>query len=270
MRSFLLALLGLAALVTGCENSTGLTELKSAQDTPLGGWRPAWSEVADAKLRPGSLIQPSGCTAGFLFVDPVSQAYYLSTAAHCTDSLDGTTQDGTGTRIELADVGAIGTVVFDSDGPTPNSGLIRNNPAVDFSLILLDPGINLLAHPQMISFQGPTGFSDCSDVRAGDLIGIYGHGQIFEPIGALHGREGPFERCIDRQYQAAVPVFFGDSGSPVLHVTTGKALGFASAGDPSGVVGPTWPYIFSELAAAGFGSVALATMDGGYAAPGKP
>lgn len=269
MRILIFAMLGLAAIVAGCENSVdSLAEPKAAPDNPSDGWRPTWSEVANARLRPGSLIGPSGCTAGFLFVDPVNQAYYLGTAAHCTDSADGTTQDGTGTRVELKGVGGIGTVVFDSDGPTPNSGLIRSNPTVDFSLMLLDPDINLIAHPQVISFQGPTGFSDCLDISTGDLIALYGHGEIFEPVGP-RGREGVFDQCNDGTFEGVLPAYFGDSGGPVLHVASGKALGLVSGG--GGVlVGPTLPYIFSALAKAGFGFVALATIDGGYAAPSVP
>lgn len=256
-------MLGLAATVAGCENSAGnLTEPQAKQDTPAGGWRPVWSDVASARLRPGSRIGPFGCTAGFLFVDPVSQAYYLSTAAHCTDSVDGTTEDGTGTRVALPNMGDIGTVVFDSDGPTP-SGEVISERGVDFSLVLLDPDINLIANPQMISFEGPTGFSDCSEARAGDLIGLYGHGQIFGPAGT-NGRQGGFLQCNDGRYASVLPSFFGDSGSPVLLIASGRAMGIATSGADGTTHGPTLPLIFSELAKAGFGSVALATMDGGY------
>ena len=228
-----------------------------------------------AKLWPGSRILPSGCTVGFLYVDPVKQAYYLGTAAHCSESADSATQDGTGTRVVLDDpetgevLGEIGTVVFDSDGPIPiTPGVNGAGGGVDFSLVLLDPGVNLIANPQEISAQGPTGYLSCADLVAGDQIGFYGHGVLFGVAG-LKSREGAVVGCDTSSNVADIgmPVYGGDSGGPFLHLNSGKAIGHASAGVGTLVSVPTMDYVFRELAAAGFGNVALATMDGGFVKP---
>ncbi|MES2884663.1 MAG: trypsin-like serine protease [Pseudomonadota bacterium] len=239
-------------------------------------WKPVWGDVTTAKLRPGSRILPSGCTVGFLYVDPVQHTYYLGTAAHCTDSTDGTTQDATGARIVLddpvtgEDLGEIGTVVFDSDGPLPTApvGAVVGG-GVDFILILLDPGINLIANPQEISQPGPTGYLSCAELMAGESVGFYGHGTPFYSSGLMQSRTGAVVRCDSGSNNAEVgiPIFQGDSGGPLLHLDSGKAIGHCSSGAGSYMEVPTMDYVFSALAAAGFGNVALATIDGSFVKP---
>lgn len=234
-----------------------------------------WAEVTAAKLRPGSLI--SNCTAGFLFVDPVKQRYYLGTAGHCTDSADGSTQDGVGTRVTLFDaetddaLGEIGTVVFDSDGPrsTAGNGLDGEGAgSVDFTLAELDPGVNLIAHPQVLSLQGPTGYQACSELKSGDTVGFYGNGLGYKES-RLYSRSGAVVRCNPYSpiAEIAIPINFGDSGGPALNLFNGKAIGHASSGLAADMNAIAMDYVFAELAKAGFGNVALATIDGGYVKP---
>lgn len=271
----------LSAALAACENSLeSQPQPRIAQGS--GEWRPTWAAAEAALLRPGVFTAGAvGCTVGFLYVDPVTDTYYASLAAHCVDSADGTTNDSTGQRIAIetgnllnAAPLEIGSVVYDSDGPTPSSLLGDDaSPAVDFILIRLDPGINLIANPQVLELQGPTGFidADCAGARQGDTIAFYGQGQPFQISGQLHRREGPLLSCSDTTHSSAVPVYWGDSGSPVLHTVTGKALGFLTSSlMPAVMFGTTLPYVFSELAKSGFGSVALATVDGGYAGPPGP
>ena len=239
-------------------------------------WKPTWSELATARLRPGSQIGPSSCTAGFLFVDPVRQRYYLGTAAHCTDKADNSNQDGVGSRVTLPGDGQpdieIGTVVFDSDGPLPlNTGPGGTSEAgggVDFSLIELDPGINRIAHPQMFAYAGPTGYLRCDQLAAGDPVGFYGWGDLYSPLG-LHQRTGVVARCdtVNTFAEIVMNVFFGDSGGPAIHSGNGKAIGHASGGYMATLEAIPMDYVFTELKAAGFGNVALATIDGGYVKP---
>ena len=238
-------------------------------------WKPVWGDVTAAKLRPGSRILPSGCTVGFLYVDPVQQTYYLGTAAHCINSANGATQDGTGTRVVLddpdtgQDLGEIGTVVFDSDGPLPAGVGAVGGGGVDFTLIQLDPGINLIANPAEISQPGPTGYLSCAELVAGESVGFYGHGTPFYSTGLMNSRVGAVLRCnSDETYaEVGIPIFQGDSGGPMLHLDSGKAIGHCSGGAGSYMEGPTMDYVFSELAATGFGNVALATIDGGFVKP---
>lgn len=242
---------------------------------PIAAFKPQWAALSEAKLQPGSLLLPSGCTAGFLFVDPVLRAYYVGTAAHCTDSADGTTQDGTGTRIsvefEEVDLGEIGTVVFDSDGPVPVSDdIVQNTPLADFSLIQLDEGFSRIANPQMISFDGPKGFVTCNETSPGDLVGVYGNGTLFLTLGTLQSRQALLLRCNPGSTVVSnTPASPGDSGGPLLHVPSGKALGHMVGTDFATTTSISIEHVFSALAEAGFGNVALATVDGGYASPGK-
>ncbi len=299
MHRFIPACLGLISVLAlpGCGNPSGAVDTANpvqAQPAPVTApspspsptpspvtppiptsWKPAWGDLTTAKLRPGSKILPSECTVGFLYVDPVQQLYYLGTAAHCTDSADSTTQDGVGTRVVLDDpstgqnLGEIGTVVFDSDGPLPlTPGVTFNGGGVDFSLILLDPGVNLIANPQEISLQGPTGYLNCADLVAGDLIGFYGHAVIYAAV-ALESRYGAVVRCTasDSKADIGMPIYGGDSGGPFLHLDSGKAIGHASSGVGFYAAVPTMDYVFRELAAAGFGNVSLATVDGGFIKP---
>jgi len=266
MRTPMFVVLVMVAAVTGCGNSAnGLAEPRTARDGSAGGWRPTWSDVASARLRPGShIVEPSGCTANFLFVDPLLQAYYLGTAAHCTSA--GTNLDGSGVRVSVAEVGEIGVVVYDSDGDPSVNGSDGSGVNADFSLILLDPGINLIANPQMLGFAGPTGIIDCDEIQTGDLVALYGYGNIYAAFG-LYARQGAYLRCVAQIYEVALPAFFGDSGGPVLHAAGGRAFGLASGAAGTVTVGPTFPLIFDALTKAGFGSVAMATIDGGYVSP---
>ncbi len=209
------------------------------------------------------------CTVGFLFVDPVKQIYYFGTAGHCTDSANGSTYDGTGTRVGTQELGEIGTVVFDSDGPVPISDTVQvSEGGVDFTLVQLDPGINLQANPEVLTFQGPTGYLACADLQAGSMAGLYGQGMVFREADQ-QSRSGAVARCNaeDNSAEVVIRIVFGDSGGPVLQLANGKAIGHASSGDGVTMNAITMDYVFRDLAAAGFGNVALATIDGGFVKP---
>ena len=175
--------------------------------------------------------------------------------------------DGTGTRVDTPELGEIGTVVFDSNGPRPVNGPDISEENVDFTLIQLDPGIHLQANPEMLTFQGPTGYLSCSDLQAGSLAGLYGNGLGFRQTGQQR-RTGPIIRCntLANVAEIAISVSGGDSGGPVLQVADGKAIGHEFSGSLT-MVTATMDTVFSALAAAGFGNVALATIDGGFVKP---
>lgn len=245
----------LAVFLIGCEASDKFqNKIDAAQ--ARSQWQPTWANAEAALLRPGSKLFPSECTAGFLFVDPLTGLYYASTAAHCTDPAEGNSEDGTGVRIELDDFGEIGTVILDGDAVSPS---------VDFSLIELDPGINEIANPRVIDFQGPTGLIECTDTALGDSLGLYGHGFIFDTAEFMLAREGTLIECEGAEYGSAFLTDGGDSGAPVLHLSSSRALGMHTGQSSSGgAIGPVFPAIFLLLRSAGYNSVALATMDGGY------
>lgn len=220
-----------------------------------------WADPGAATLRPGADMPI--CTFDWLFVDPVNGTYYVGIAGHCTDDIDQ--------NITLVGEGEIGHVVFDSDNSTLQEDFGVEG-RVDFSLIELWEGKNLIAHPQIIGFDGPTGYIDCDETAVGDRIAFYGYGMVFGEVEQTRPRHGVLASCDGKDYGAQTTAIFGDSGASVLHYDTGKALGIVSrlgidAETPSELTGATMPYIFTELAKAGFGNVKLATMDGGLVGP---
>ncbi len=227
---------------------------------PVTDWTPAWGEPGAAPLRPGSeaRIGDVGCTFDWLFVDPANGTYFVGIAAHCTDRV--------GQNVSLVGEGVVGSVVYDSDDAE------GADERVDFSLVRLAEGMNLLAHPRMLGNEGPTGFVGCGDggAGAGDQIRLHGHGLVVGETPATQDRDGVLTFCDSGEYGAATAAIFGDSGGPVLH-ESGRALGIVSGiavtVPPSELIGPTLPFIFQELGKAGFGGVALATVDGAFAGP---
>lgn len=271
-----ITLVALFLLASGCNSPV---DLNDPSKDAANGWQPVWGDAASAPLRPGRIIGDgtSSCTAGFLFVDPVAELYYLGTAAHCANT--ESSEDGTGVRITLdTRIGSvlslpqtsdeIGTVVFDSDSPVLQEkfGVDVN---VDFALVLLDPDVNLLAHPQVVAIDAPTGFVDCTDIATGDRISYYGNGLVYGDTEQTRKREGALVMCERGTFITALTVISGDSGGPAVYNSGGKALGIVSAIDlttfiPGTIIGCTIPYCLSEAAKAGFGNVALATMNGGF------
>jgi hypothetical protein len=269
-----------AVVLVACVVLAGCSGQRTADDpgpgdgvpTPGAGgppepsaWRPTWGDVESAPIRPGTAAP--GCTFNWLFVDPVEEAYFIGIAAHCVSSEDDT--DGTGGRIGNADGADWGTVVFDSD----NSTLLADydvEERVDFALIRLDDGANLEAHPQMMGYEAPVGLAGCEDASEGDLIGWHGYGVVFGDVGATRRREGVLATCDGKDYGAYTNAIFGDSGSAVVHVDSGKAFGIVSrlgmdTFPPTELAGATLPYILSQLSKVpGLQDVRLATIDGGY------
>ncbi len=204
---------------------------------------PVWGELASAVIRPGADIM--GCTSNWLFEGPNGTGY-MGTAAHCTTA---------GERISVAGVGEVGTVVYDSD----DVGSI-----VDFSLIRLDDDRILQAHPQIIDFDGPTGYLEADELAVGDIVSIHGYGMVFGQAEATQPRSGVLTDWTDDEYVINMPAVYGDSGSAIIH-ESGKALGIISRfgwfeSPPSTDRGPLMPFIFQELEKAGYGDVRLATI----------
>lgn len=217
------------------------------------GPRPAFGGL-DSPIRPGSSLG-GYCTFNFVFYDSVlaedeEPVAYIGTAGHCTEVL--------GERVTLRGTGEIGTVVYDSD-------LVRSG--VDFSLIRIDDRLVGRTNPQMRGFVGPTGSVTVADLTRGDVVDLYGYGLVFGRSEVTRSRQGVLVDWDEDEYVVDMPAVNGDSGSPLLQDRTGKALGVVSrygfsAVPPSTDVGPLMPYVFRELAAAGLGDVALATVGG--------
>jgi hypothetical protein len=248
--ALLLTVLSLCALVVGAPGGAAPT---AATDTT-----PEWGPVDESPIRPGASLG-GYCTYNWVFhdePDPLTepdrtQAVYIGTAGHCTDEV--------GERVTLPGVGQIGSVVYDSD-------LVDSD--VDFSLVRIDDELIGRTNPTMIEWGGPTGSVTTAELSVGDRVDIHGYGIVLGQNDVTRSRFGVLMSWNDDEYIANMPAVFGDSGSPLLHHDTGKALGIISRfafteTPPSTDVGPLMSWIFDELADAGFGDVVLATATDG-------
>jgi hypothetical protein len=252
MRALLLALLTTAVAFAGCASDSQPDDAVIDPIPPEPEVLTAtWGLEADALLRPGAPI--GWCTYNFLWFNPENGTHYVGTAAHCTEL---------GERMPLVGYGEIGTTVFDSDeSPGADAG-------IDFALILLDGGVNLLAHPKMVEHDGPKGYVEAADVARGDELEHHGYGMVFGSLEPTRSRPGVL-LAFDDDYCSQSVVWWGDSGSPVLHADSQKALGIVSRagwfecatdGAPgSQLRGATIGYILRETAAAGW-PIELATV----------
>ncbi len=237
----------MAFALAGCVTTDDVAAPSGADltDADLSDAEPtiSWGGL-DAPVRPGSSLG-GYCTFNFLFTgmapDGSGPHGFIGTAAHCTE-LDQ--------RVEQPAVGEIGTVVYDSD---ETEGA---DPALDFSLILLDEGAIPEANPTMLGWDGPTGSVTASDLAVGDMVYQHGYGMVLGENPYSRSRAGFLTDYTDTMYNIDMPAVWGDSGSPILH-ESGKALGIVShfglgAMPPSTDEGPLMPWIFQELEAAGW------------------
>lgn len=117
-----------------------------------------------------------------------------------------------------------------------------------------------LAHPTILTWGGPTGVATRGDLATGDVVAFYGYGLGFGATHPTRARAGLLLTTTADEYRSDMPAVNGDSGAPVIHVETGKALGIVSHyGLPlSTDEGPLMTFVMAELAKAGF-ALTLAT-----------
>jgi hypothetical protein len=195
----------------------------------------ARAEVADKPIQPGAKIfsPMAQCTMNFIFTDPEG-TWYAGTAAHCA---------GMGHRVS-SEAGEFGTVVFR-----------KRTTVQDFALIRIDSERHPDVSPQLRYWGGPTGVSTAPDTLIGDRVMIYGYGIGFGDQPETRRRSGPLSNDSFTRWRAWVPVNFGDSGGPVIHGPTGRALGVSTDLGiyPTGFVnGPTIEAVITDAAEAGF------------------
>jgi len=264
------AALGLALIVllAGCIADSGNDSSDDGEqtdiDTALELKPVEWGEVDSAFIRAGAPI--GWCTYNFLFVDPDGETgngtptYYIGTAAHCVGDVDD--------RMPLAGHGEIGEVAFSTYNDTfiEEYGVRRG---ADFALVRLDDGMNMNAHPLMMNTAGPTGYATADTVALGDELEHHGYGMVFGDIEPARDRPG-FLVSFEDDFCSQSAVWWGDSGSPVLHADSGMALGlvsrlaYAECDTPSHHAGATIEHVLKEMAKTPFDNVRLALADGGY------
>jgi hypothetical protein len=104
----------------------------------------------------------------------------------------------------------------------------------------------------------PTGVAAAAETSIGDLLLFSGYGAVFEVSETTReNRTGVLVSQGDNEYTADGPIVLGDSGGPIVHHATGKALGIVShfnlfAIPPTTDEGPTVEHILGQLQADGF------------------
>ena len=190
-------------------------------------------------LHPGDLHEtPVGfCTLNFVYDGGGST--YFGTAAHCVERNGDVILDADGDRI--------GQVAFLASA---------DDTETDFAFIRVDSGrladvrSSVRGHPSY-----PTGVTTASQTARGDQLQISGHGIGFDLTRPTREQRRAFLTFDNSELWTAVgPLINGDSGGPIVHIRTGKALGMESR-LCIGVCtdeGPTVEGILAKAAAAGF------------------
>jgi hypothetical protein len=196
-------------------------------------------------IQPGAQVStPVGnCTLNYVFQE-ADGTKYIGTAGHCAHT-------GQVART-LSPNREIGPVVWRENSAAPG---------IDFALIRIDPARYAEVEPAVRMYGGPTGVTSASETQIGDLLEVTGYGIVFGAAETTRHRVGILLSDSDHEYVADMIAVNGDSGGPVLHSRTGKALGVVSRYNlPSSTdIGPTVGRILQKLRAAGYPSITLVT-----------
>lgn len=168
---------------------------------------PADAAVTVVQIQPGASISTpiGGCTLNFVYEDQFGVTY-IGTAGHCAN---------VGHRIKSGNGTEFGTVVFSENA----------YPINDFALIRIDEEDLPLVSPAMRYWGGPTGLFEFGEGQRNDPVLAYGYGLGYGTTEYTRRRIGLLQTMNTQRYQAALNCIFGDSGGPVVHGPTGKAMG---------------------------------------------
>lgn len=165
-------------------------------------------------VQPGVFISTDegGCTLGFIYQGSGGRTY-ASTAAHCVS--------GEGDEVRLGSGEVFGRVK------------LRGNPdvtAADWALIEVAGAYVSSVKPSVVGHPStPIDFTRASGTRLGDAVRLSGHGIGFSFTSPTReGRVGILTYDSNSEHAVAAPLVFGDSGGPIVHAETGRALGIVS------------------------------------------
>lgn len=208
---------------------------------PLGG---AHAAPAVTAIQPGAnvVIGSNSCTLNFVFETATKK--YIGTAGHC----------GTVGKIAKSSSPSkdIGPIVY-----SENSGA----PGIDFALIEIDSSRWSEIQPAVRTYGGPVGATTPSETDVGDVVLVTGYGLGFSLTPTTRDRAGVLVQDNANEYVTNMVAVNGDSGGPVLHSKTGKALGTVSRYNLplSTDIGPTVERILAKLRNNGYPSLQLVT-----------
>ncbi|SRR5581483_189150 len=238
-------------------------------------------EAAGPTIQPGDMIIINGsevCTLNFVFdgTGALAGKVYVGTAAHCIagdrsatlDHVTGISQQGTnngGYLLGHTDAASFATVAYIGDyGDSVNGGTSVENgipgTQLDFALLEVKPAYvsrvvgEVRGHPGM-----PSGVTHYTETSLGDPLLHSGHGVAYSDVQVLRENHvGVLYSDTPTSYVEVGSTVPGDSGGPILHEPTGKALGIVS-GSVAGVQlppyqdnGPTVEGVLAEIGGLGF------------------
>lgn len=180
------------------------------------------SAQAGEKIQPGSMLVISGgiiCSANFIYdgLGPLAGRTFVGTASHCVFDAP------IGDEVRDSADEPIGTIAFRHARLTDIADDYAFIEILPARLADVDPA--MAGHPEW-----PTGVAELDDVAVGDLAQLSGFG-----VGTAWNqttreqRVGVITDWSEKYYDFAGPMIFGDSGSGLVHVPSGRALGVASA-----------------------------------------
>ncbi len=199
---------------------------------------PATASAA-VTLQPGAYHETDAgsCTLNFAYTG--NGKTYLGTAAHCVASIGQAVRDIEGTDFgKVAFIGDANTTAWDF-------AFIEGDPE---DLGRLSPAVK--GHPAF-----PKGSTTPLETLTGDSIQLSGYGLGYDTTPATQEQRQAVMGFDDAElYTVTGPIHWGDSGGPLMHRATGKALGIVSrlcAGACS-EEGPTVQGILAKAASRGF------------------
>jgi hypothetical protein len=168
---------------------------------------------AATTIQPGDEVISSvgGCTLGFA-ADGGGSTYFL-TAAHCVEK--------TGDQVELGDGTNLGTVAVIGNA---------DDTETDWALIkVADARVSQVRGAVRGNESMPTGVAQSNETALGDLIQHSGYGVpwfVAAPLREM--RVGVLTDQTPKIWVSVGPDTWGDSGGPVMHKSSGQALGLIS------------------------------------------
>ena len=203
-----------------------------------------------APAAPSAVIQPGApittdsaeCTLAFILdgVGPQAGRVFAATAAHCVTAV--------GDEVRLSFLAEpIGQVVArGAEDPTVD----------DWALVEIPAALWPRVDARVRGWPGfPKGVTTPADTALGDVVRVSGYAMGFDLLPVT--REQRFGLLVSDDpslYTVIGPIVFGDSGGPVVHAKSGKALGLVSrlCLGTCTEEGPTMQHVIAAAAGAGF------------------
>lgn len=194
-----------------------------------------------ASIQPGDFMRSGskGCTLGFVATSG-ADTFFL-TAAHCVEMA---------AEVLLADGTAVGDVVAEG-----SSMDVPPSAADDWALVRVRPHLVGDVVPTVRGGGAPSGSVAVGEAGLGDPIKHSGYGLPWDITSLTREqRVGLLLQQDADTWSSIGPDTHGDSGGPVVHLGTGRALGLVSRMclDLCTSTGPTIEGIFARAAAAGY------------------